>query len=64
MTTLHQEFKNHYYFFANVHYATMDFLKSMEKSCVSVKNKRKWTEGEEIFSIQCVVEGEGENLTI
>ena len=32
----------------------MELSKSIEMSDVSVKNKRKWTEGEEIFLIQCV----------
>ena len=38
----------------------MELSKSIEMSDVSIKNKRKLTEGEEIFLIQCVVEREGD----
>ena len=38
----------------------MELSKSIEMSDASVKNKRKWMEGEEIFLIQCVIEREGD----
>ena len=38
----------------------MGLSKSIEMSDASVKNKRKWTEGEEIFLIQCEIEREGD----
>ena len=36
----------------------MEFSKTMEKSDVSEKTKRKWTRVEKYFLIQCVLERE------
>ena len=38
----------------------MGLSKSIEMSDASTKNKRKWTEGEEILLIQCELEREGD----
>ena len=38
----------------------MEFSKTMEKSDVMVKTKRKWTEVEKYFLIQCIVERESD----
>ena len=38
----------------------MEFSKTMEKSDVSEKTKRKWTRVEKYFLIQCVLERESD----